>query len=207
VLYDYQLRHAQADTVTKVLLRAYPGIQHDLLDINEAFVAKHAKMELEVVVKCLEAAQKANMLTYQAGSDKPQLTFLQPIVAAEHLSLSPERYAWRKQRALDRLESAIRYAETRRCRSQLLLGYFGETASQPCGVCDVCTGRNDTAVTDQLFVTLEKKIRAVLKDEPLTFEDILSAFAAKQHEAVAKVLHYMLEEGMIKEMIGGKLGI
>ncbi len=207
VLYDYQLRHAQADMVTKVLLRAYPGIQHDLLDINEAFVAKHAKMELAAVIKCLETAQLANILTYQAGSDKPQLTFLQPVVAAEHLSLSPERYAWRKQRALDRLEAAIRYAETRRCRSQLLLGYFDEKNAQPCGVCDVCTGRNDAEVTDELFVALEKKIRAVLKDEPLTFEDVLSAFAAKQHEAVAKVLHYMLEEGLIREMEGGKLGL
>jgi len=30
------------------------------------------------------------------------------------------------------------YAETRGCRRQFLLGYFGETIPDPCGTCDNC---------------------------------------------------------------------
>jgi len=46
-----------------------------------------------------------------------------------------------------RLDTMIRYAETRECRRRLLLGYFGETASASCGHCDNCSAAlPDTAV-------------------------------------------------------------
>ncbi|MDX2133620.1 MAG: ATP-dependent DNA helicase RecQ [Saprospiraceae bacterium] len=201
-LYDYQLRNPQADAITKVLLRAYPGIHHDLVEINEDFVAKHAKMQVATVVQILEAAQRADILTYLPRTDKPQLTFLQPIMPADQLVLSTERYAWRKQRALERWEASVRYAETRTCRSQLLLDYFGEKNAEPCGICDVCTGRNDPEVPDALFAALEQKVRELLRKGPKALEEILGAFPQKRHEAVAKVLNFMLEERILQEKEG-----
>ena len=38
-----------------------------------------------------------------------------------------------------RVEMMRGYAETRDCRRQFLLGYFGEVLAQPCGNCDRCT--------------------------------------------------------------------
>jgi ATP-dependent DNA helicase RecQ len=43
----------------------------------------------------------------------------------------------RKRREHQRLNTLLGYCETPSCRRQLLLGYFGETAT-PCGNCDVC---------------------------------------------------------------------
>jgi ATP-dependent DNA helicase RecQ len=37
-----------------------------------------------------------------------------------------------------RVEMVRAYAETLRCRRQVLLGYFGEQLEQPCGRCDTC---------------------------------------------------------------------
>ncbi|MER8505998.1 DNA helicase RecQ [Mesorhizobium sp. M0199] len=42
-----------------------------------------------------------------------------------------------KRRAHGRLDTLIGYCETAQCRRQILLGYFGESAS-PCGNCDNC---------------------------------------------------------------------
>jgi ATP-dependent DNA helicase RecQ len=39
-----------------------------------------------------------------------------------------------------KMEAMLGYSETARCRRQVLLGYFGETFSGPCGNCDICLG-------------------------------------------------------------------
>lgn len=46
-----------------------------------------------------------------------------------------------QQRHIDqsRLAMIRAYAETRQCRRQFLLGYFGETLAEPCGNCDTCS--------------------------------------------------------------------
>ncbi|OHV90111.1 DNA helicase RecQ [Mesorhizobium sp. ORS 3428] len=49
---------------------------------------------------------------------------------------SPEH----KRRSHGRLDTLIGYCETAQCRRQVLLGYFGESAS-PCGNCDNCLNR------------------------------------------------------------------
>ena len=204
-LYDYQLRNQQADIVIKVLLRAYPGVHQDFVDISEATLAKYAKMTPETLVQVLQLAEKENILKYEPRRESPQLIFLQQRVAAENLSVDQKKFQLRKKRAEDRVEASIRYAETRRCRSQLLLDYFGEQDAPACGICDVCTGRNKAELESEVFDNFARKIREVLRHEPLKFEQILEAFAMKRHETVAKTLTYMLDEKMLEETGDGKL--
>ncbi|MBK7939708.1 MAG: RecQ family ATP-dependent DNA helicase [Lewinellaceae bacterium] len=197
VLYDYQIRNKQADTVLKVLLRAYPGIHADFTDISEANIANYAKMDAAAVQKTLENAQKEGILIYEPRSEKPQIIFTRERVTAENLTIDQAKFHFRKQRAEERVEQAIQYAETRRCRSRQLLAYFGEPDSEPCGICDVCTGRNKSDLPAEIFESMEKKIRDVLRDEPLPFDEILRAFALKRHETVAQVIAYLLDEGKL----------
>ncbi len=204
VLYDYQLRNPKADVVTKVMLRAYPGIHNDLVEINEFFIAKHAKMTPEEVRHALETAHQADVLAYSPMTELPALTFLRPVCPAKEVVFSPEGYPWRKQRAEVRMEAAIRYAETLICRSIQLLAYFGEQGATPCGICDVCTGRNSPEVSANQFETLERKIKALLRAEPLNLEEILQAFAPRHHEAVAAVLNYLHSEANISTNSQGR---
>ena len=205
-LYDYQIRNKQADTVLKVLLRAYPGINAHFADISETYMSQYAKLPPETIRQVLDAAQRENILIYEPRKDKPQLIFTRERVAAENMVIDQVRFNFRKQRAEERVEQAIRYAETRHCRSRQLLAYFGEPESPPCGICDVCTGRHKTDLSTNNFETYERKIRQVLALEPLTFEEILKAFALKRHETVAQVVGYLLEEGKLVEGEDGRLG-
>ena len=204
-LYDYQLRHRQADTVTKVLLRAYPGVQQNYTEVSESLIAKYAKLPTEVIVQVLEAAQREGILEYQPRREKPQLVFTRERVAAENMTIDLARFNFRKQRAGERVERAIQYAETRRCRNRQLLAYFGETESTACGICDVCTGRNKSALPAEMFETLERKIREVLRHEALPLGEILQAFSPKRQETVAQVLGYLLDENKLAEDGAGKL--
>lgn len=44
----------------------------------------------------------------------------------------------RKRVERRKLDALLGYAETARCRRQVLLDYFGETLAEPCGNCDTC---------------------------------------------------------------------
>ncbi len=207
ILYDYQIRNKQADTVLKVLLRAYPGINTHFADISETYIAQYAKLPPDAVRQVLEIAQKENILIYEPRKDKPQLIFTRERVSPENLTIDLVKFNFRKQRAEERTEQAIRYAETRRCRSQLLLAYFGERDSPACGICDVCTGRNKSDLNTETFENYERKIRQVLANEPLPFEEILKAFAMKRHEMVAQVIGYLLDEGKLEQDEEGRLSL
>lgn len=43
-----------------------------------------------------------------------------------------------------KMQAMLGFCETTRCRRQVLLGYFGEELSQPCGFCDTCDGKIET---------------------------------------------------------------
>jgi ATP-dependent DNA helicase RecQ len=197
VMYDYQLRHPHADTVLKTLLRAYPGIQQGFVDISESLISNYAKCSTENVKEVLSAAQIEELLVYEPLHEKPQVVFLRERATAENLTIDLPRFNFRKERAEERTAKAIQYAEDRRCRSQMLLAYFDEPKSKTCGICDICTGRNKKEVNNDEFEAYERKIREVLRKEALPVEEIMVAFAQKRQETVAKVLGYLLEEGIL----------
>lgn len=58
--------------------------------------------------------------------------------AATAVSDALERVEERERIDQSRIEMMRSYAETRRCRRQVLLGYFGEELDEPCGNCDTC---------------------------------------------------------------------
>jgi ATP-dependent DNA helicase RecQ len=204
-MYDYQLRHPKADTVLKTLLRAYPGIHQGFTDISEGVLAKYAKCSVDLVKQTLLAAQAASLLLYEPMSEKPQLVFLQERVAAENLTIDQERFRFRKTRAEERTRQAIRYAEERLCRSQMLLAYFDEPDSEKCGICDVCTGRNKQDLAVAAFEAYERKILDLIRKEPMPLDELMGAFAQKKQETVAQVLGYMLDEGAVLQTSDGML--
>ncbi len=200
-LYDYQIKNKQADSIIKVLLRAYPGIQNNITDISENMIAQYAKCTIEQVQQSLQSAYKENILQYELKKDKPQLIFTRARVGAENLTIDQVKFNFRKERAQKRVDSAIIYAERLLCRSGLLLDYFGEKDSPPCGICDICTGRNKSDIpTAEIFNTYERKLREVLRLEPLTMKEILEAFAIKRHSLVIDTVSYLCDEGRLKEV-------
>jgi ATP-dependent DNA helicase RecQ len=205
MIYDYQLRNKAADLVIKAVLRLYPGIQREWIEISEGLIARTIRQPVESVINVLQHATKESILLYQPRKEKPQLSYIQDRVAPEQVEIDMDKFNFRRNNAQKRLQATLLYAEKRVCRSIQLLEYFGEKKSEKCGICDICTGRNEAEFNDEQIEAYKRKIIELLQLEPLPFEEVLQAFAPKRHELVAKILNFLVEEAFIVEKEDGLL--
>lgn len=124
---EYNLSREQAEALD-FLMRTYSGIFTDLQYIREA--DQPDKHQLFVTL-----AQRG-IITYIPRSVGASLVMTNEREA--EIYLSPAIFEDRQTRFVSKLNAMIEYAEQNQfCREQVLLAYFGETAT-PCGHCDVC---------------------------------------------------------------------
>lgn len=203
-LYDYQLRHPKFDPIIKTILRTYQGAFQYPVALREGQVASFLNMSRIDLTKVLEKLHQDAIIEYRPQKDQPQIIFLHDRIDADNLTLDRQLYSFRKNRHYERIQKAIAYAETPRCRSQQLLAYFGETDSKPCGICDVCLGRTEAELSSHEFDNYRTKIQQLLVKEQLTIEEVVDSFPPKRQQQVILAVQYLLDEGIV-EKVGNKL--
>ncbi len=201
-LYDYMLKQPKLDAVLKSILRTYQGAFLHHINIREEQLARFLNVPTPELVKALEMMDKEGILDYRPRKDQPQIVFLEERVDPANLTIDMEMYLFRKQRAEKRIRSAIDYAQREECRSHMLLAYFGETGSKPCGICDVCLARRKKGLTSAVFEQIRDIIQDTICSQPEALESITALFPPGQREEVVKVLEYLMDEGFILEEEG-----
>ena len=113
-LYKFQIASPAFDSFIKLLLRSYSGLFENFVKINEFELSKKSNTSREEIIKKIQYLQKYNVLTYAAQSDKAQLTFEKERVDVKNLSISKNNLQVLKQKAIERLEAVINYAESKK---------------------------------------------------------------------------------------------
>lgn len=201
-MYDYQLKNPKFDLVLKTILRLTQGAFNHYVNVREKKFADFLKISIGQLINMFNHLKNEKILDYRPQKDKPQIIFLKERISAENLTLDKKLYRLRKERHQIRIEKAVAYAETPKCRSQLLLSYFGEKDSKPCGICDVCLGRTKSDLSPDDYDRYKNKIKLVLKRESLTFEELLEAFKPSRHNQVILALEFLIDEGIIEKEDG-----
>ncbi len=196
-LYDFQLKNPSLDAVIKSLLRLSEGGFQHFVPIQEAAVARLLKTTPDKVLPAIQQLHKEGIIEYRPMKDKPQLTFTKERVDASNLTIDLEAYNLRKERQRKRMEKAITYATSARCRSQQLLEYFGEE-SPTCGVCDVCLGRTKSELSADDFERYKLKIKQLIIAERITERQLLEAFSANRQANILQALSFLMDEGQVK---------
>ena len=138
-LYRIHLRARRGDKVLTTLLRQYTGIFSDYIFIEEATLAEKCDLTEHQVYHALKALNAERIIHYIPRKNVATVTYLTPRVDGQKLALTPEVYEKRLEQYEHRINSMLTYCtDPTTCRSQLLLSYFDETDSTPCGLCDVC---------------------------------------------------------------------
>jgi len=197
-LYDFQVKNPILDHFIKVILRSYEGLFDDYVFIHEDQIAKRADISPAEVIKHLLHLQQLKIISYLPAKDTPQLTFLEPRQDSKTLAIDKKNLEERKERYLKRGKAVLNYAtEKSRCRSQMLLAYFGEETWHRCGVCDYCLGRNKTGVSDLEFEQVSKNVEALLKNKKYSIHELVGHLQGSKEEISLKVLEWLLDNEKI----------
>lgn len=190
----YRLHQLQgaADRVIKGVLRLYGGIFSDYVPIDEQRLGAECEMTPQEVYDTLVLLTKLRIIHYIPHKNVPHITYLQRRV--ERATLSQEVYEERRDDYLRRINAILNYAEKDdRCRSRILLDYFGETKSEDCGHCDVCVERRKEKRSLEEVCHM---IETMMADgRPRQVNDFCSDRFSK--EKVAEALQYLTDEEIL----------
>lgn len=204
-LYRFQVKNLPYDPFIRLIIRSYAGIFSDFVKISEEALAARAKRSVLDIVQMLRHLDQSGILAYQPRNGSPQVYFIYPRQDVAHMSFGRNDYLLRKERAEKRLEVMIRYAVSdAKCRSLVLLEYFGEKGAVRCGLCDVCLKRNTMGMSTYEFDSVVEVIKPLLLSEPLTMEELLARVPAIQEQKCVKVVRWLIEHEKIN-WFGNKL--
>lgn len=141
-LYGYTHLDDTQECIIRSLLRTYTGIFTDYSYIEESRLAHLTGLTSNEVYEILKGLSHIGLIHYIPRKRAAYITYTQKRVEKDELVFHPEVYEERKKQLESRIKAMVDYAENEsRCRSELLLHYFGETDTHPCGHCDNCSGK------------------------------------------------------------------
>lgn len=203
-LYKFQVANAGFDGFIKLLLRSYTGLFTNYVSIDEQLMAKRANVSPELVYEFLCKLRAQKVIDYIPQKKTPFIIFVKERIEIDRLKITKENYTDRKRDYMQRIEAMIHYASSgHKCRSQLLLQYFGENESVRCGKCDVCMERNELGVSKFEFDTISQQIKKGLI-EPCFYEELLASVTGKP-ENVLKIVRWLLENEKIVYRVDNRM--
>jgi len=198
-LYRFQVSNHAYDRLIKLILRSCEGVFEDYVRINESELADRTGIPYKELTRMLEYLEKISMMRYVPRKDAPQLTFCIPREDSDYLGIDLKSYRLRKERFIKRAESMAHYTTTlTRCRSNMLVSYFGETPIYHCGICDYCkrsSASKDRIETHQSTIS---KILVSLESGPATIISISNNLQDLTPEQIQDLIRNMMESGLVQ---------
>lgn len=144
-LYRLENNTPDEDKVIVTLLRNYGGLFSDYGFIDENFISSQSGLAKHTVHHALVELGKKHIVKFIPASRTPAIRYTQRREESRLLQFPKHVYDERKSQFTARIASILHYATcSNRCRSRLLLEYFGEKKSDKCGHCDVCIAEKKT---------------------------------------------------------------
>ena len=190
------------DKVIITLLRSYGGLFSDFRFIDEGIVAQRAGLMQPQVHEALKALGRKRVLKFIPRRATPVVRYRRRREDPARLVFPKDAYEERRRQFAERIGAMMRYATNDdKCRSQQLLGYFGEDTAQPCGHCDVCLDSKgnpaDTAGAEEVRAAIERLLGDGMRHHITELLDI-----KQPPETVDATLRRLIEEEHIYQEDG-----
>jgi ATP-dependent DNA helicase RecQ len=197
-LYKFQVANESFDSFIKLLLRSYTGMFTEFVPVNEEALSRKSGASRDTIYQYLVKLSSYNIIRYIPGKKSALVIFSEERLVRKALFISPENYLKVRERYEERLQRMIDYAESdNRCRSVLLLDYFGEESDR-CGTCDVCRKRNELDLSKYEFDLILEEIKKNIASGRVDAEELVKLTGYPEDKSV-KVIRWLLDHNKLQK--------
>lgn len=201
-LYRIHEQSEYTEKLIRILLRSYTGLFTDYAYISEDNLSTRSGLSKQQIYETLLSLSRQHILHYIPAKKTPYIIYTRERQETERVYLSKEVYEDRKESYVQRINAMIEYAESEnRCRSRMLLRYFGEKNEHNCGQCDVCLQQHQSGLKSGEFEAISQQLQALLKENPLSLQEIKDKMQVPENHLM-KVVSYLVSEEIIRQENG-----
>lgn len=202
-LYRIHETSPETERLINVILRSYTGVFTEYAYINEETLSLRTGMTRQQVYDTLISLTRRRILHYIPGKKTPYIIYTRERQEASRLIFTKEVYEDRKNSFIQRIEAMTEYAESDdKCRSRMLLLYFGEKNEHNCGQCDVCLATHSSGIKQGVFDEISRQIENILKEKDMPVADLIDRLDTDDRDTVTQILSYLLSEEILYQKNG-----
>lgn len=196
-LYKLQEYNADTEKLLNTILRSYTGLFTDYAYISEESLEIRTGLSRQQIYETLVMLTQRHILHYIPRKKTPYIIYTRERLEQNQIYISKEVYEERKESYAHRIKAMIEYATAEeKCRSRMLLRYFGEKNEHNCGQCDVCLQSHKTHIRQGEFLEIKEEILHVLKERSLSIPDLTNVVQTNKNK-LEKVISFLLSEEII----------
>jgi ATP-dependent DNA helicase RecQ len=206
-LYSFQLKNPEHDKLIQLILRMYGGEAFvNFVKVRERKMAELLQVPEQEVRRKLEYLHKLQVINYEPQHDAPQLVFTAPREDAGRVITNTRKLESLRERALQKAREMGRYVQTEnRCRTQLLLEYFGEISDASCRICDYCLAERKKQRQQEDQTALRLRLVELVQVRPYLPKELVQQFEPRHAEAVTELIRELVDVGRLRYQESGKL--
>ena len=206
-LYKTLHQDKKTDDIIQAILRSYTGLFADFSYINEALIATRASVTQQEVYDTLIGLSHYRIVKYIPHKKTPLVVFTQTREDLKYVVIPQSAYEERKQRFEGRIQLVLEYIkEDKRCRSRMLLDYFGEKESTDCGCCDVCLAKNSSGLSNHEFNTIKNAIEKAANASPQEVNKLVESLPHPMEKSIT-VIRFLADNDPQYQLFDGYLRI
>ncbi|WP_335967182.1 RecQ family ATP-dependent DNA helicase [Galbibacter sp. PAP.153] len=193
-LFYYLDNNPSAENIVQTILRTYGGVFDMETNINTLLISKKAHTFEEKVHHTLEQLKKDGIITYDATDTDASITFLVPREDDNTINMVAKDIEQQNKLKTQQVESVLAYINNNTiCKSIQLLRYFDENANDPCGICSVCTQKEEHISKDILAIAQEEVLKCLQK-KPLNSKELVEEITFKEAYILEALKALLFEE-------------
>jgi len=194
---NYFKKDVSVSVIGKTILRLYSGIFDTPTFINIELIASKSGQSIEKIRKTLKILDRDHLIELTLFETDASLTFLVPREDDKTINVVSKTVDILNDKKQQQVRSVLTYIENNKiCKSIQLLHYFGESVSESCGICSVCSSQK-SSTTKKEMILISQKILLLLEESEMNSREISEKLTFDESKIVY-VLQLLLDSHKIK---------